>query len=342
MVIRAELTWPNGRAVYGRAGGEEARGTPRAAGARLARVESPGDDRPKPRVWPVFALLPAALAAALVLSMVVLAIAYVATGARSKEAFMDALTASWAGTALALVPGQMVFLAAALCAALLSPRGLRARLALGSPSASFAACALLVLGTLGVQGLIQLASPLLGEPSENLRELTKLLTAGSGIEAVLVTLLASALPGLCEEFLFRGYAQTRLVERFGAVRAILACSAFFALTHLDPQHVVAVFPLGIWIGIIAWRTGSIWPAIVAHALNNAFAVVQVRLTPAEEVFEAPNEPWMLAVFAIALVAGAVGLALARHAPPRAPVALPAPLPPAPVPVTDTSAPPRVP
>ena len=33
-------------------------------------------------------------------------------------------------------------------------------------------------------------------------------------------------------------------------------------------HVVFTLPIGVWLGIIAWRTGSIWPGIVCHAALN--------------------------------------------------------------------------
>ena len=29
----------------------------------------------------------------------------------------------------------------------------------------------------------------------------------------------------------------------------------------------------IWLGVIAWLSGSIWPAVICHAANNAFAVL---------------------------------------------------------------------
>jgi membrane protease YdiL (CAAX protease family) len=35
-----------------------------------------------------------------------------------------------------------------------------------------------------------------------------------------------------------------------------------------PQVVVFAFPIGVWFGIISWRTGSIWPTIAGHAFIN--------------------------------------------------------------------------
>jgi membrane protease YdiL (CAAX protease family) len=30
------------------------------------------------------------------------------------------------------------------------------------------------------------------------------------------------------------------------------------------------FPLGVWFGILAWRTNSIWPGVAGHMFVNAF------------------------------------------------------------------------
>jgi membrane protease YdiL (CAAX protease family) len=35
-----------------------------------------------------------------------------------------------------------------------------------------------------------------------------------------------------------------------------------------PHTVVFAFPIGIWFGYVAWKTGSIWPTILGHALIN--------------------------------------------------------------------------
>jgi len=85
--------------------------------------------------------------------------------------------------------------------------------------------------------------------------------------------LVAVLPGVVEEFLFRGYVQSRLLLRWPPALAVTVSALIFSVAHLDPLHVLGVLPLGLWLGVIAWRAGSVWPAVLCHAVNNAVAVV---------------------------------------------------------------------
>jgi membrane protease YdiL (CAAX protease family) len=40
--------------------------------------------------------------------------------------------------------------------------------------------------------------------------------------------------------------------------------------HITPHAIVFAFPVGAWLGVVAWRTGSIWPGILCHAFINGF------------------------------------------------------------------------
>ena len=94
--------------------------------------------------------------------------------------------------------------------------------------------------------------------------------------AVPWVLFIALAPGLCEETLFRGYVQRRLIERWPAGAAILVTSLIFAIFHIMPHAVVFAFPIGIWLGILAWKSGSVWPGVICHAtINGAWNIFQV-------------------------------------------------------------------
>ncbi|MCA9238851.1 MAG: CPBP family intramembrane metalloprotease, partial [Planctomycetales bacterium] len=85
---------------------------------------------------------------------------------------------------------------------------------------------------------------------------------------LLFVLLIALSPGFVEELLFRGYIQGRLLQRWRPAWAIGVTSVLFGLVHVAPHTVVLATVLGVWLGIVAWRTGSIVPTIVCHAFVN--------------------------------------------------------------------------
>ncbi len=89
-------------------------------------------------------------------------------------------------------------------------------------------------------------------------------------------LFISLAPGFMEELLFRGYIQSRLLKRWPAGWAILVSSVLFGLLHIMPQAVVFATVVGLWLGVVAWRTNSVWPGIACHAfVNGAWNVWQL-------------------------------------------------------------------
>jgi hypothetical protein len=138
-------------------------------------------------------------------------------------------------------------------------------------------------------------------------------------ERVALSALAALLAPVCEETAFRGYVQTTLALRVGPVRAIAIAALLFAVMHLDPVRFPALVVLGAMFGWLAWRAGSIWPAIAAHAVNNGVAagLVLAGGTPPRE-----PPPWPDVVAPLALGAAALAplLATFRAATPSPPPA----------------------
>ncbi len=115
----------------------------------------------------------------------------------------------------------------------------------------------------------------------------------------------------CEELFFRGIFQPRLTTAMGAARGIFISAFIFSFFHLDPVGFLARLELGAIFGILAWRTGSIWPGVFAHAANNAVSSAAYFLTVGIPESEA-EVPWYgpLALWAIGNL-GLYGLWRAR-------------------------------
>lgn len=79
------------------------------------------------------------------------------------------------------------------------------------------------------------------------------------------------IPALVEEFAFRGMILGSL-KKFGNMPAILISSLIFALYHGNFVQIPFAFMVGIALGMIFVITGSVWPSIIVHFLNNDYAV----------------------------------------------------------------------
>lgn len=91
--------------------------------------------------------------------------------------------------------------------------------------------------------------------------------------ALLAILVMGVLAPLVEELVFRGLLYGYVEGRFGGMAALIVSSLAFAAAHIEPIHVALVLPIGLLLGWIRMRIGSLWPAIAAHVANNTVAVL---------------------------------------------------------------------
>ena len=92
-------------------------------------------------------------------------------------------------------------------------------------------------------------------------------TGAFGTFALMMLLGAVVVP-IGEELLFRGVVTTAL-GRYGAWVAVLGSALVFALAHGVSIVLPAAFVLGVINAMLLRRSGSVWPGVVAHGVNNA-------------------------------------------------------------------------
>jgi sodium transport system permease protein len=98
-----------------------------------------------------------------------------------------------------------------------------------------------------------------------------------GPTAAWAILALVVLPALCEEIAFRGFILTGLRKRFKPWNAIWLSSGMFALYHMNVFQFFPTFILGAILGLLAIRSGSIWPGVLFHLLHNGLLVGSVWL-----------------------------------------------------------------
>ena len=93
---------------------------------------------------------------------------------------------------------------------------------------------------------------------------------------VATIILVGILGPMAEEIFFRGYVLPGLTKKFGIIWALVISSVVFGLFHIDPGAIVPTFALGLMLGWVYLKTGSIWPAMFAHGLHNTVAVLVAK------------------------------------------------------------------
>lgn len=128
------------------------------------------------------------------------------------------------------------------------------------------------------------------------------------------------LVSVCEEVMFRGFILTGLARRFTPWGALFLSSFLFALFPLNVYQVIPHFLLGLLLGLLAQRTGSLLPAIAFHAAYNTLVGVGLvagpRLFP--EVFAylvtptgVPWTGWLIGALCLLSVLALLPLLLRR-------------------------------
>lgn len=100
-------------------------------------------------------------------------------------------------------------------------------------------------------------------------------------------LVIAILPGIGEEFLFRGLLQNSLHKWTKNAHVAIWVSAFiFGAIHLQFYGLVPRMMLGAVFGYLYLWSGNIWYPIISHIANNGIAVIAVYYAQMEE--GAPN------------------------------------------------------
>lgn len=83
---------------------------------------------------------------------------------------------------------------------------------------------------------------------------------------------------LGEEFLFRGLIVSSLL-RYGVVISVTVSVILFGAAHGWNLSLVPATLVGITSAVLLIRTGSLWPGVIVHVVNNGVATALALLAP---------------------------------------------------------------
>jgi membrane protease YdiL (CAAX protease family) len=101
-----------------------------------------------------------------------------------------------------------------------------------------------------------------------------------GDHLILLTIFhIGVVPAVCEEVLFRGYILRNFERSMNVWVAILVSGLIFGLFHIRLTQFIPLALLGMLLAWMTIQTRSLWPAFVAHFVNNGGSVLFVYLYP---------------------------------------------------------------
>ncbi len=123
---------------------------------------------------------------------------------------------------------------------------------------------LIFIVTVGLYFLIDPLTDLLPMPEWFKRIMVDLL----GRRDLPTALMLVAAAPLFEELLFRAVVLDGLLKNYSPRRAVIWSAVFFGLGHMNPWQFFSAALLGIFMGWVYYRSGSLLATIFIHALTN--------------------------------------------------------------------------
>ncbi len=150
-------------------------------------------------------------------------------------------------------------------------------------------------GLITGMGVFQLASRVVPVPPEVVESFSRgLLSAELPLWQALIFL--AILPAVCEELAFRGLLLYGLHRRLRPLALVLLVGLVFGVFHVSLFRIAPTAYLGMLLTAVTLLTGSVYPAMAWHGINNALVLVAAHgEAPLDEV-----PPLLHAAAAVAL------------------------------------------
>lgn len=132
----------------------------------------------------------------------------------------------------------------------------------------------------------------------------------SGFFGFMISIISTvAVPAFVEEFACRGIILGSL-RKFGDGFAVMTSAILFGLMHGNFEQMPFAFMVGLILGFVTVKSGSMWIAIAVHAFNNFSSVAMSYFLPS---FTVPIQNLIYIILtSIYLILGIVGILLLKN------------------------------
>lgn len=108
-----------------------------------------------------------------------------------------------------------------------------------------------------------------------------LLTPNNFFEGILIFVVVTLVPAVCEETFFRGLVLRSFEFKYKPFIAALITAVFFGLYHFNPYGLIPLIGLALYFGFAVYITDSLAVPVLLHFINNAFALVAFMIVGPE-------------------------------------------------------------
>lgn len=166
-------------------------------------------------------------------------------------------------------------------------------------------------------------------PAERVEAAQAAIDQLQAVPLAIVLLTLAVAPGVIEELCFRGYLFSACRQVLSPWRTIWLTSFLFGLFHVLTgnmllwERMVPTTLMGVFLGWVAYRTGSVWPGMILHTVHNGFLNTVGRFRDSLGFLGQVDDslghlpPLWLAVAAAVALSGMALVALATPAGPAA-------------------------
>ena len=174
----------------------------------------------------------------------------------------------------------------------------------------------LIASAMAVAGafVIEPISMLLPEMSESMKAAMEMMLNGP---VWIVLISVSVFAPFFEEWLCRGILLRGLLTKVKPAWAIVISAAVFGLIHGNLWQAIPAFIIGLILGYVYYKTGSLKLTMLMHCVNNTLSVIVSRIPGLEdaEFFAQIMSPWAYVIVILAFAAVlASGLVIMRSIP----------------------------
>jgi membrane protease YdiL (CAAX protease family) len=137
-------------------------------------------------------------------------------------------------------------------------------------------------------------------PPEYVESLRDLRPAGGGSFVVIFIGLCVMVP-IAEEMVFRGMIQQVFTRNMGGVAGFVMAGLVFGAVHLNAHLLISICFFGLFLSFVYYVTGNLSYTIIAHALFNTTALLQLTFSGASEAAELPFYLQDVRIFVVSAV-----------------------------------------